>query len=104
MSMRIELGAALKAYQTGKAQQPARPATAGVAMQQQQAANTDTLSISGRGLQDSALTKQAQKMALDIEAQGAPARLDALAQQVARGEYRVSSDTLADLLLGGESI
>lgn len=102
MNMRIEIGAALKAYQAGKAQPSARPATAGVSAQQAQAANTDTLSISGRGLQDSAITKQAQTMALDIEAQGAPARLDALAQQVAGGQYHVPTDVLADLLLGGD--
>lgn len=100
--MRIEAGAAFKAYQT-TAQQGKDHAAAAKTEKQAQAGKTDTLSISERGLQERAIQKQAQTMSAEVEAFGADARLARLAAEVRGGGYRVSADALAEAMLGAEA-
>lgn len=94
--MRIETGAAYYAYQKNMS---SRKESSSLAQPQAASSGTrDTVEIRQRPAGN--LDAQVRKSASETEAVASPARLKALAQSIQKGEYHVSSQDLADAMMG----
>ena len=96
--MRIENNRAIQFYQRTKAvtsvKKEGKSSTAA-------AGKTDLVSISPEAVRQYELGSAAQSIAHEVESGVSSARLEQLSAQIEAGQYRISTDSLVNSILGG---